>query len=126
MCSGLGGHPWLYEIHNCDVQIGSQFRYNSYHGLLLGLLTNNTAEGTASVDLCFYSIEDGGSLVDQFTLDTNLTAPAVEPSDRVALAGQDRRAFVGGSPLAYGYLSGAYRSDTDHPSLRRLLKDGRP
>lgn len=67
--NGLGGHPWIYEIHNCDVATGSQIRYNEYHGAMLGLVTKNaTSPSGVQLDMCFYSIGNDGTLVDHFVL----------------------------------------------------------
>lgn len=66
--NGLGGHPWLYNIENCPVEPGSQFRYNAFHGAQLGLLYWDEVKQTQAIDICFYSMENGGSVVDQFTV----------------------------------------------------------
>ena len=44
--NGLGGHPWLYEINNCEEEQGSQARFNSHHGALLGLLSDSSTKQT--------------------------------------------------------------------------------
>lgn len=62
--NGLGGHPWLYDIHNCDPAEGSQVRYNAFHGLMIGVVDPETKNAT----MCFYSIENGGTKVDEFSL----------------------------------------------------------
>lgn len=62
--NGLGGHPWLYDIHNCDPAEGSQVRYNSFHGLMVGVVQPDTKTAT----MCFYSIENGGTKVDEFNI----------------------------------------------------------
>jgi len=62
---GLGGHSWLYTIHNCDIEPGSQFRYNSFHGAILAFASPRT------IDFCFYSIENQGTLVDSFSIHKN-------------------------------------------------------
>ena len=34
--NGLGGHPWVYEIHNCAEKApGSHSRYNAAHGAMV-------------------------------------------------------------------------------------------
>ena len=63
--NGLGGHHWTYEIDQCrHVVNGSKKRYNQYHGLMYGVITNN------ELAFCFYSIENevDGSLVDEFII----------------------------------------------------------
>lgn len=59
--NGLGGHSWLYEIHNCTADEHSKVRYNTAHGAMWGIATET------SLDLCFYSIENGGTLVDHWS-----------------------------------------------------------
>lgn len=70
--NGLGGHPWLYEIFNCAVETGSQVRHNAAHGAMIGLInsvpTPNGESLPISMDICFYSVADGGTLVDYFSL----------------------------------------------------------
>ena len=62
--NGLGGHHWVYEIEDClSVQPGSQVRYNKAHGVMVGAAT------ATQMGLCFYSVEDGGTLVDSVVLD---------------------------------------------------------
>jgi hypothetical protein len=75
--NGLGGHPWVYELHNCrsgwrreedgptepfsfcrERTQGSTARYNAAHGAMVFQVDE------ASLRFCFYSIADGGSLVD--------------------------------------------------------------
>ncbi len=60
--TGLGGHPWLYEINGptCTPEQGSQVRYNSAHGFLAGFATKGNLE------FCFYSTEM--EIVDNFSL----------------------------------------------------------
>jgi Calcineurin-like phosphoesterase len=66
--NGLGGHPWLYEVHNCRTAAGSKVRYNSAHGLMLGIVSKNATSAEPVVDMCFYSTADGGSVIDHFQL----------------------------------------------------------
>lgn len=57
--NGLGGHPWVYEIHNCETKAeGSKVRYNAAHGAMV------VQADDTSLRICFYSIASGGSLVD--------------------------------------------------------------
>jgi hypothetical protein len=62
--NGLGGHPWIYEINgpDCTPVAGSQIRYNSAHGILLGI------GSSSAVDFCFYSTEADGRQVDSFSV----------------------------------------------------------
>jgi len=61
--NGLGGHPWVYEIHNCQQRAqGSASRYNAAHGAMLF-----QADETG-LRLCFFSVAGGGSLVDSHTI----------------------------------------------------------
>jgi len=58
--NGLGGHPWVYEIHNCETKAeGSKVRYNAAHGAMV------VQADDTSFRICFYSISSGGSLVDR-------------------------------------------------------------
>eukprot|EP00657_Telonema_sp_P-1_P012407 TRINITY_DN894_c0_g1_i6.p1 TRINITY_DN894_c0_g1~~TRINITY_DN894_c0_g1_i6.p1 ORF type:complete len:482 (-),score=103.85 TRINITY_DN894_c0_g1_i6:95-1540(-) len=67
--NGLGGHHWVYRTANmtgtptCDVADGSQLRYNAAHGAMLGVV-----DRAGKLRFCFYSTENGGKLVDQFTV----------------------------------------------------------
>ena len=61
--NGLGGHHWIYEVHDCEtVENGSQVRYNAAHGVIAGVASANY------MAMCFYSIENEGKLVDQVLL----------------------------------------------------------
>ena len=63
--NGMGGHHWLYEIENCRVQApGSQVRYNKAHGVMIGAVSKSR------LGACFFSVEDGGTLVDSFDLES--------------------------------------------------------
>ncbi len=69
--NGLGGHPWLYELHNCDPYPGSQVRFNKHHGAMIGILSVPEEGGPSAeqtVDMCFYSVGDGVHRIDHFTL----------------------------------------------------------
>jgi len=70
--NGLGGHQWVYDIHDCATQTGSVIRYNSYHGAMYGVLSEQPSDAGADadlqIDLCFYSIENNGKLIDHVTL----------------------------------------------------------
>jgi hypothetical protein len=59
---GLGGHPWLYTIHDCDIEQGSIVRYNDYHGAMVAF-ANKT-----NIDFCFYSIEGNSKIIDSFSI----------------------------------------------------------
>jgi len=59
---GLGGHPWLYTIHDCDIEPGSIVRYNAYHGAIVAFATSR------KIDFCFYSIEGNSKIVDTFSI----------------------------------------------------------
>jgi hypothetical protein len=67
--NGLGGHPWTYSIDGCPAYPGSQFRYNKFHGAQLVIQSWNDATQSAKLDVCFYSLENGGSMVDQFEIE---------------------------------------------------------
>lgn len=67
--NGLGGHPWTYEINGCPAYPGSQFRYNAYHGAQLVIHSFDEATQREKLDVCFYSRENGGALVDSFEVD---------------------------------------------------------
>eukprot|EP01012_Entosiphon_sulcatum_P042794 TRINITY_DN56892_c0_g1_i1.p1 TRINITY_DN56892_c0_g1~~TRINITY_DN56892_c0_g1_i1.p1 ORF type:complete len:346 (-),score=36.05 TRINITY_DN56892_c0_g1_i1:13-1050(-) len=54
--SGLGGHPWRYELTDCEASPTSKVRFNSCHGAVIGLVTQK------SLQYCFYSVR--GDLVD--------------------------------------------------------------
>ena len=59
--NGLGGHHWIYEIQDCDmVERGSQVRYNAAHGVIVGVASQTR------LAMCFYSLENNGTLVDEF------------------------------------------------------------
>lgn len=61
--NGLGGHSWVYDIHDCTPDPRSKVRYNSAHGAMWGVVTNTT------LDLCFYSVAGAsGTLVDHLTV----------------------------------------------------------
>jgi len=66
--NGLGGHPWTYQIDNCPVAADSQFRYNAYHGAQLAIHSFDEKTGQDKIDVCFYSLEDGGKVVDNFEI----------------------------------------------------------
>jgi hypothetical protein len=66
--NGLGGHPWTYTIDGCPAYPGSQFRYNAYHGAQLVIQSWDESLQREKLDLCFYSLENGGSLIDQFEI----------------------------------------------------------
>ncbi len=86
--NGIGGHPWLYDLHHCKPYPGSRVRYNSYHGAMIGILSapapsaaaaagaaghrrrskQPAAQDQLQLDMCFYSLENGATLVDHFTL----------------------------------------------------------
>jgi hypothetical protein len=67
--NGLGGHPYLYDIHNCVTEAGSKVRYNAYHGAMLGLVSR-AHDGEPEITMCFYSVQNGATLVDSFVLST--------------------------------------------------------
>jgi len=76
--SGLGGHSWRYSIENCEPEPGSQIRYNGGHGFHVAVLHRDETkpineESDVSIDLCFYSTENGGTIIDQFTLKGDAT-----------------------------------------------------
>ena len=71
--NGLGGHPWTYQIDGCPAYPGSQFRYNAFHGLQLAVHSWDEQAQREKIDFCFYSYEQGGSMVDQFTVMANGT-----------------------------------------------------
>lgn len=79
--NGLGGHPWLYDLDRCEPARGSVMRYNDRHGLMVGLLSrpaNASGAEPPALDVCMYSLESGGMLVDHFDF-------AAQPSrDRAA------------------------------------------
>eukprot|EP00753_Platysulcus_tardus_P001282 PLAT11239.1.p1 GENE.PLAT11239.1~~PLAT11239.1.p1 ORF type:complete len:375 (-),score=144.36 PLAT11239.1:50-1072(-) len=60
--NGLGGNPMLYSFNGCTAAEASQKRYNRAHGLLMGVST------ASSLDLCFYSVERSGQLVDHVSI----------------------------------------------------------
>jgi len=66
--NGLGGHPWTYTIDGCPAYPGSQLRYNTYHGAQLAVKSWDEEQQKEKIDWCFYSVEDGGKLIDQFEL----------------------------------------------------------
>ncbi len=66
--NGLGGHPWTYAIDNCPIYPGSLVRYNMYHGMQLAIRSYDTVMGKDKIDLCFYSLEEGGKIIDQFEI----------------------------------------------------------
>ena len=72
--NGLGGHPWTYAIEDCPAYPGSQIRYDAFHGLQLAILSWDTTRQQQRIDVCFYSMEAGGTLVDQFTIPISATA----------------------------------------------------
>jgi hypothetical protein len=56
--NGLGGHPWRYTIHDCDIEPGSKVRYNDSHGALFAAVTET------EIEFCFYSTK--GVVIDHF------------------------------------------------------------
>jgi tartrate-resistant acid phosphatase type 5 len=66
--NGLGGHPWLYDIDSSRCQPpeqGSQVRYSNEHGFMIGSISHEF------IETCFYSTENGGSLIDHFFISSN-------------------------------------------------------
>jgi len=66
--NGLGGHPWTYQIEGCPAAKGSQFRYNKFHGMQLAIHSFDEKLQKEKIDFCFYTLEDGGKLVDSVEL----------------------------------------------------------
>jgi hypothetical protein len=66
--NGFGAHPYVYDVHSCPAYPGSQFRYNSFHGVQLGLYHYDEETGRHRAHICFYSLEDGGKMVDHTTV----------------------------------------------------------
>jgi len=60
--NGLSGHPWIYEITgpDCTPEPGSRVRYNKAHGVGVGVISRK------ELRLCFYSVENGITKVDDF------------------------------------------------------------
>jgi len=65
--NGMGGNSNIYSL-NCPIIAGSQIRWNSEHGFMLGLLYSKGAE--AKADFCFYAVGSGQGphIVDSFTV----------------------------------------------------------
>ena len=61
--NGLGGHPWLYDIHECKPVRGSRSRFNTAHGAMLMFVNRSTLSGA------FY--EHTGRVVDSFHIPAN-------------------------------------------------------
>lgn len=66
--NGLGGHPWTYTITGCPAYPGSQVRYNAYHGLQIAIQSWDEDAQAEKMDICFYSLENGGSVIDHFQI----------------------------------------------------------
>lgn len=78
--NGLGGGR-IYEFG--DPVMGSMVRYNAAHGAMVVEATTDT------ITFRFYAIEDGGKLIDSFTLMAD-NAPALAPATPTAKQGQQR------------------------------------
>eukprot|EP01129_Flabellula_baltica_P009922 TRINITY_DN4134_c0_g1_i1.p1 TRINITY_DN4134_c0_g1~~TRINITY_DN4134_c0_g1_i1.p1 ORF type:complete len:399 (-),score=32.31 TRINITY_DN4134_c0_g1_i1:118-1314(-) len=50
--NGLGGHPWRYTIHDCDIEPGSLVRYNDAHGALFAAVT------PSNIEFCFCNLQN--------------------------------------------------------------------
>jgi hypothetical protein len=62
--NGMGGHPWVYDVQSCPAYPGSQIRYHAFHGLQLGLFHWDENLRRNRIEMCFYSLEDGGKMID--------------------------------------------------------------
>ena len=57
--NGLGGHPWIYDVHRCrDVETGSEVRFNKAHGALLVHVPPAEAGGSKPARGCFFSVSE--------------------------------------------------------------------
>merc|ERR1711865_71298 len=110
--NGLGGHPWLYSTSNmdtpntCEVEQGSQMRYNSHHGALLGAIDDQ------GMHLCFYSVESQGSLIDSFSVSRRAAQPTGVPSTAPA-SGRPPPAALTTAPSATPHVPVPSSNDDD-------------
>lgn len=63
-----------YSITGCPVYPGSQFQYNAFHGMQLGIVSWDSVAQRQKMDVCFYSLENGGAMIDQFEMPQSSTA----------------------------------------------------
>lgn len=63
-----------YSITGCPVYPGSQFQYNAYHGMQLAVVSWDAVAQQQKMDVCFYSLENGGTMIDSFDMPQSSTA----------------------------------------------------